>query len=110
MANAPKTVLLATNNAHKAAEISDALAFTGWRFVTLAQAGIVSDPEETGTTFAENARIKALAAHAASGMASLADDSGLAVDALGGAPGIFSARYAGDHGHDKDNNALVLRN
>ncbi|MBQ3386747.1 MAG: non-canonical purine NTP pyrophosphatase, partial [Eggerthellaceae bacterium] len=107
----PKTVLIASNNAHKVAEISDALAFTGWHFVSLKEAGIVSDPEETGTTFAENARIKALAAHEASGgMASLADDSGLAVDALDGAPGIFSARYAGDHGHDKDNNDLVLKN
>ena len=106
-----KTVLIASNNAHKVAEISDALAFTGWRFVSLREAGVVSDPEETGTTFAENARIKALAAHGASGgMACLADDSGLAVDALGGAPGIFSARYAGEHGHDGDNNALVLKN
>lgn len=110
MANSPKTVLLATNNVHKAAEIADALAFTGWRFVTLREAGIVSDPEETGTTFAANARIKALAAHAASGMASLADDSGLVVDALGGAPGVLSARYAGEHGNDADNNALVLAN
>ena len=105
-----KTVLIATNNAHKVAEISDALAFTGWRFVSLKEAGIVSDPEETGTTFAENARIKALAAHQVSGMATLADDSGLEVDALGGAPGIFSARYAGEHGHDGDNNDLVLKN
>lgn len=110
MGNAGKTVLLATNNPHKAAEIADALSFTGWRFVTLREAGIASDPEETGTTFAENARIKALAAHAISGMASLADDSGLAVDVLGGAPGVFSARYAGMHGNDADNNALVLAN
>ena len=107
---AAKTVLLATNNQHKAAEIADALSFTGWHFITLREAGIVSDPEETGTTFAENARIKAKAAHDASGMASLADDSGLAVDALGGAPGVFSARYAGMHGNDTDNNALVLEN
>ena len=70
-----------------------------------------SDPEETGITFAENARIKALAAHEASGgMPTLADDSGLEVDALGGAPGVLSARYAGTHGNDADNNALVLAN
>ena len=106
-----KTVLIATNNAHKVAEISDALAFTGWHFVSLRDMGLVSDPEETGTTFAENARIKALAAHELSGgMATLADDSGLEVDALSGAPGVFSARYAGEHGHDGDNNALVLKN
>ena len=105
-----KTVLVATNNAHKAAEIADALAFTGWTFITLKQAGLVSDPEETGTTFAENARIKALAAHELSGMATLADDSGIAVDALDGAPGVFSARYAGDHGDDTANNNLLVAN
>ncbi len=108
-----KTVLIATNNAHKVAEISDALAFTGWHFVSLREAGVVSDPEETGITFTENARIKALAAHTASGgMATIADDSGLQVDALYGAPGILSARYAGGHGDsaDADNNALLLHN
>ena len=110
MASAPKTIVIASNNDHKVAEISDALAFTGWEFKSLRQLGIVSDPEETGTTFAQNARIKALAAHEASGgMAALADDSGLEVDALGGAPGVYSARYAGSHDDDAANNAKVLR-
>ena len=109
MATAPKIIVIASNNDHKIAEIADALAFTGWEFKSLRQLGIVSDPEETGTTFAQNARIKALAAREASGgMAALADDSGLEVDALGGAPGVFSARYAGGH-DDEANNAKVLR-
>ena len=94
-----KTVILATNNAHKVSEISNALDFPGWEFKTLRQMGIDSDPEEDADTFLGNARIKAQAAHEASGgMAALADDSGLAVDALDGAPGVYSARYAGEGG------------
>lgn len=104
-----KTVLLATNNAHKASEIAHALAFPGWEFKTLREAGIESDPDEDADDFLGNARIKALAARAASGgMAVLADDSGLEVDALGGAPGVFSARYAGEDGNDDANNAKLL--
>ena len=68
----------------------------------------LDEPEETGDTFEENALIKAGAGTAASGLACLADDSGLAVDALGGAPGVRSARYAGRHGDDEANLALVL--
>lgn len=105
-----KTVVIATNNAHKVAEITSALDFEGWEFKTLGQLGIVSDPEEDADSFEGNARIKALAAHEASGgLAALADDSGLEVDALGGAPGVYSSRYAGADGDDAANNAKLLR-
>lgn len=104
-----KTVLIASNNAHKATEIAEALDFPGWEFKTLAQAGVASDPVEDAGTFLGNARIKARAAQAASGgMAVLADDSGLEVDALGGAPGVYSARFAGEPTDDAANNAKLL--
>lgn len=104
-----KTVILATNNAHKVSEISNALDFPGWEFKTLAQAGIDSDPVEDADSFLGNARIKALAAHHASGgMAALADDSGLEVDALDGAPGVYSSRFAGEDATDQDNNDKLL--
>lgn len=104
-----KTVIIASNNAHKAQEIANALSFPGWEFKTLREAGVTSDPAEDADTFEGNARIKAHAAHQASGGAAvLADDSGLEVDALNGAPGVFSARYAGEHGNDADNNAKLL--
>ena len=104
-----KTVLIATNNAHKAEEIASALAFEDWEFRTLRELGIRSDPAEDADSFEGNARIKALAAHEASGgMAALADDSGLQVDALGGAPGVYSARYAGEDATDAQNNAKLL--
>lgn len=104
-----KTVVIATNNAHKVAEITTALDFEGWEFKTLKQLGIVSDPVEDADSFEGNARIKALAAHEASGgLAALADDSGLEVDALGGAPGVYSSRYAGEDGNDAANNAKLL--
>ena len=104
-----KTVILATNNAHKVSEISNALDFPGWEFKTLREMGIDSDPEEDADTFIGNARIKALAAHEASGgMAALADDSGLEVDALNGAPGVWSSRFAGEDATDQDNNDKLL--
>ncbi|MBQ9043892.1 MAG: RdgB/HAM1 family non-canonical purine NTP pyrophosphatase [Eggerthellaceae bacterium] len=104
-----KTVILATNNAHKVSEISNALDFPGWKFLTLREAGIESDPDEDADTFLGNARIKALAAHeASSGMAALADDSGLEVDALDGAPGVYSSRFAGEDATDADNNDKLL--
>lgn len=107
------TVVLATNNAHKADEIANALDFEGWRFETLAQAGLASDPEEDAGTFEGNARIKAQAAWDAARAAGkrcavLADDSGLEVDALDGAPGVYSSRYAGADGDDDANNAKLL--
>ena len=109
-----KEVLIATNNAHKVEEIRTALNFEGWMFTTLAEAGVTSDPAEDADSFEGNARIKARAARAAAReslgrfVAVLADDSGLEVDALGGAPGVFSARYAGPDGDDAANNAKLL--
>ena len=102
-------VLLATSNAHKADEIRNALDMPGWEFVTLGEAGVASDPVEDADSFEGNARIKALAAAQASGMASLADDSGLVVDALDGAPGVYSSRYAGEDADDAANNEKLLR-
>lgn len=104
-----KQVVIASNNAHKVEEIENALDFPGWTFATLRQAGLDSDPEEDGKTFLDNARIKARAAFAiAGGRAVLADDSGIEVDALQGAPGVHSSRYAGEHGDDAANNAKLL--
>lgn len=105
------TIVVATGNAHKLVEIEAILseALPGTRFVALGQLGDFDDPEETGTTFAENALIKAHAAVAETGLAAVADDSGLVVDALDGAPGVYSARYAGVHGDDAANNAKLMR-
>lgn len=103
-----KKVVIASNNAHKVAEILTALDFEGWEFFTLAELGVVSDPAEDADTFEGNARIKARAAFEAAGCAALADDSGLEVDALDGAPGVFSARYAGEGASDADNNEKLL--
>lgn len=106
------TVVVATGNAHKLVEIETMLsvALPSTRFVALSQLGQFEDPEETGTTFEENALIKARAAVAETGFAAVADDSGLMVDALGGEPGVYSARYAGVHGDDAANNAKLLQN
>ena len=101
-------LVVATGNAHKLREIAE--IFTEYEVVSQKQMGFDEDVEETGTTFAENALIKArAAAKALSGMA-LADDSGICVDALGGAPGVYSARYCGYHGDDKKNRDLLLEN
>ncbi len=98
----------ATNNAKKLEELNRLLAASGHTLVGLAQAGVHSNPEEDGTTFVENALIKARAAAAATGRAAVADDSGLCVDALSGAPGVHSARFAGPHADDEENNARLL--
>lgn len=108
-----KRVIIASNNAHKVDEIRNALDFPGWEFFTLREAGVDSDPVEDGATFEANARIKAVAAREAAGgdCAVLADDSGLEVDAIGGAPGVYSARYASEDGADSDdaaNNAKLF--
>lgn len=105
-----KKVIIATNNAHKVEEISDFFSALDWECESLAQAGIESNPDETGATLIENACIKAQAAHELSGCAVLADDSGLLVDALDGAPGVYSSRYAGEDGNDQKNNAFLLEN
>jgi len=87
------SVLIATNNLHKIEEFRRIWANYPWRIVTPRQLGLDLDVDETGRTFDENACLKAEAFALASGMPSLADDSGIEVDALDGAPGIFSARY-----------------
>ncbi|WP_139652764.1 RdgB/HAM1 family non-canonical purine NTP pyrophosphatase [Raoultibacter phocaeensis] len=103
-----KKVVIASNNAHKVEEIKTALDFGGWEFYTLSDLGVVSDPDEDADTFEGNARIKARAAYEAAGCAALADDSGIEVDALDGAPGVHSARYAGAHASDDENNEKLL--
>ena len=103
-------LLIASNNAHKIREIKEILGDLFDEILSLREAGVSADPEETGETFEENARIKAEAILQLTGCAALADDSGLEVDALGGAPGVHSARYCGRHGDDDANNALLLRN
>lgn len=100
--------LAATNNANKLAELKRILEAEGHTVISLSEAGVKSNPEETGTTFAENAMIKATAASKASGMPTIADDSGLAVDILDGAPGVLSARFAGNHATDNENNKKLL--
>ncbi len=90
----PGPIAVATHNAGKIREILDMLAPFGIAVKSAAELGL-PEPEETGSTFAENAILKARAAAEASGLVALADDSGLAVDALGGAPGVYSARWAG---------------
>ncbi len=100
--------LLATNNAGKLAELRPIFDSLGLDCVSMREAGIVSDPEETGDTLEENAIIKAKAALAASGMPSVADDTGLMVDALDGAPGVRSARFAGGHDVPDDEKCAFL--
>lgn len=100
--------VIATNNAHKLREMRAILDTEHRRVLSMKEAGIATDPEETGTTFEENALIKARAACAASGKPALADDSGIAVDALNGAPGIYSARYC--EGSDEDRLWFLLKN
>jgi len=102
-------VLAATTNRGKIQEISDILARVGVSIVSMAELGIVLDVIEDGETFEENAVKKAVAFREASGMHALADDSGLCVDALSGAPGVYSARYAGPQAQDQDNIALLLK-
>lgn len=104
-----RRVIVATGNRGKLAEIRSALDFEGWEFVTAADLGAQAlEIEETGETFLANARLKAHAYRAAFGLAALADDSGLEVDALGGAPGVYSSRYAGSGASDADNNVKLL--
>lgn len=107
--NGVRHVVVATANRGKLEEIRSAFGFEGWEFVTAVDLGAAPlDIAETGTTFEENARLKAHAYREAFGCAALADDSGLEVDALGGAPGVYSARYAGESATDADNNVKLL--
>lgn len=100
-------LVLASHNAGKLKEMQAMLADLPLQILSAADAG-VGDVPETGLTFVENALIKARAACQASGLPALADDSGLIVDALGGAPGLYSARYAGSPTDDAANNAKLL--
>jgi XTP/dITP diphosphohydrolase len=99
--------VVASSNAGKLAEFRDLLGEAGYEFVTQGELG-VTDAEETGLTFVENALLKARHAARVTGLPALADDSGLCVDALGGAPGLYSARYAGSHGDAQANIAKLL--
>ena len=102
-----KKIVLASGNQGKLVELRELLGDLGIELV--AQTGLgVGEVEETGLTFIENALIKARHAAAATGLPALADDSGLIVDALGGAPGLYSARYAGSPTDDAANNAKLL--
>ena len=92
--------IAATNNAHKLAEMRRILVRMGHTVLSQREAGVLLEPEETGTTFEENAAIKAQAICEACQKPTIADDSGLCVDALDGAPGVYSARYAGVPGGD----------
>lgn len=110
VATDPTELVVATGNAHKVTEIAAILGVAGLsqvRLVPMAELGVPS-PVEDGDTFADNALIKARACVAATGRAALADDSGLVVDALDGAPGVRSARYAGPDASDADNNAKLV--
>ena len=104
-------LVLATRNQGKIIElrrILDAISNGAIELVSVEQYPEIPDVEETGSTFEENALLKAVAISKATGLPAIADDSGLCVDALGGAPGIFSARYAGKHGDDNANLNKVL--
>ena len=103
--------VLASRNPGKMAEMREILGELGIRVLSQADVGVDVEPEETGTTFEENARIKAVAVMQACGLPAAADDSGLVVEALGGAPGVYSARYGGALAHtDAERSALLLKN
>jgi XTP/dITP diphosphohydrolase len=102
------TLALSSRNPHKVAEIETILSGLPVRLKTAASLG-VPEVEETGTTFEDNALLKAAAAWSHSGVASMADDSGIVVEALQGAPGVYSARFAGENVTYQDNNAHMLR-
>ncbi len=101
---------IATNNKHKLTEIKAILGDKFAEILSLGDLGIDIDIEETGTTFEENALIKARTIVALTGLPALADDSGLMVDCLDGQPGVYSARYSGESATDAENNALLLQN
>lgn len=101
-------LLIATNNAGKIRELANLLANLPVRLRRLSEFPQISEVEETGRTFAENAELKARLYGRQTNCWTLADDSGLEVDALGGAPGVLSARYAGAHATDEERNARLL--
>jgi XTP/dITP diphosphohydrolase len=103
-----KSLLLGTRNPGKVVEIKNILAESEWSFTSLKEFSEIEVAEENGITYAENAIVKARFYALATGMCALADDSGLEVEALAGAPGVFSARYAGKNATDADRRALLL--
>ena len=103
-------MVLASKNAHKLTEMKDILSQLGVEVVLESDVGVDVDVEETGATFEENAYLKAHAVCQASGLPAIADDSGLCVDALGGAPGVYSARYGGPGLDDTGRYRLLLEN
>lgn len=104
-------VALASNNPNKLREMKAILAPLGWEILSMRELGIHVEPEENGLTFEENSAIKAKAVMEACGLPAIADDSGIAVDALDGAPGVFSARYGGDACEDDQaRNRLLIKN
>ena len=103
-------MVLASKNAHKLVEMKDILSQLGVEVVLESDVGVDVDVEETGTTFEENAYLKAHAVMEASGLPAIADDSGLCVDALNGAPGVYSARYGGPELDDAGRYKLLLEN
>ena len=106
MSKLPAKIVMATGNPGKIREIARLLEELGVEIVAQSEFG-VSDADETGTTFAENSLIKAQHAADATGLPAIADDSGLSVDALDGAPGVYSARFAGDAGDEANNDKLL---
>lgn len=105
------TLILATQNSHKLSEVQGILRQLVGEDICVKMPcdfGYTEDVEENGQTFSENAMIKAEAIYRALGLPTIADDSGLCVDALQGAPGIYSARYGGEHGNDRKNNEKLL--
>lgn len=103
-------MIIATNNAHKVIEFKRILEPLGYQVISLKEAGISIEVEETGETFAENATLKANAVYHLARMPVIADDSGLCVEALDGAPGVYSARYGGEGLDDQGRNLLLLKN
>lgn len=103
-------LIIASGNRHKVREIREILGGAFEEILSMTEAGIDHDTVEDGTTFLENARKKAREIMEISGCAAIADDSGICVPALDGAPGVYSARYCGRHGDDEENNRLLLKN
>ncbi len=103
-------LVLASKNKKKLVEMNDILSRLGVQVCSEAEAGVDVEVEETGTTFEENSLLKARTVMEASGMPAIADDSGLCVDALGGAPGVYSARYGGEGLDDTGRYRLLLEN
>ena len=101
-------LLIATRSEHKLRELRSLLALRNGELITLDDAGVDGEPVEDGETFEKNAAIKAVAGLEATGLPTLADDSGIEVDALGGGPGVRTRRYAGEDATDQENNAKLL--